>query len=265
MKQNDRFIWSLISLSGKIIKKLFLNSNQITDYEIEEIFSRGWIKFYGFDEAVVVDVETTGFDPEYDRIISATALYAPFADLKEKLETPCKVMDILVNPGCQIPKEASRIHGITNKDVKNEDSFDKIAEKLRSFIGNHPIIGHNVSFDKKFLNAEFKRAGVKTLARNKSFCTMKRFQEITGQRKGSRLDDVAKILNITGRKKAKHDANEDVMITFQIASFFYRVDNGIFFSNKDEDLAYKNNTLLDKFLFITLFILIFLIFLLIFF
>ena len=71
-----------------------------------------------------------------------------------------------VNPGIEIPAEASRIHGIYDEDVKNEVSFEDIAQGLRDFIGARPLVGHKVNFDKKFLSEEFKRVGVKTLYRN---------------------------------------------------------------------------------------------------
>ena len=76
--------------------------------------------------------------------------------------------------------------------------------------------------------AEFKRVGVKTLARNKSYCTMRRFQLFNhGQRKGSTLDDAAEALGVSGRTGIKHDASEDTRITFEIAGLFYMMDNGI--------------------------------------
>ena len=143
----------------------------------------------GFDDAVVVDVETTGLDPQIDRIVSVALIRSSFESLRENPNRlHGETMDALVNPQRRIPKQASRIHGITNEDVADKDPFADVAQKLRDFIGDLPIIAHNVSFDKRFLNAEFKRAGVKTLARNKSFCTMRRYRELNdGTRKGSSL------------------------------------------------------------------------------
>ena len=137
-------------------------------------------------------------------------------------------MDAVVNPQCWIPKESSRVHGITNKDVADKESFSDIAQKMRDFIGDHPIIAHNVSFDKSFLNAEFKRASVKTLARNKSYCTMRRFQEFNGgRRRGSNLDDVVEVMGVERRKEKIHDAMEDAKLAWQVAGLFYMMDNRI--------------------------------------
>ena len=185
--------------------------------------------FAGFDEAVVVDVETTGLDPEKDRVISVALVRARFVDLKRdpnglKGET----MDTVVNPQCKIPLETSRIHGITDRDVADKGPFVEVAQRLRDFIGDRPIIAHNASFDKKFLTAEFKRAGLKSLARNKSFCTMRRFQDFNhGRRKGSDLDSVAETTGVKGRTSRQHDATEDARMTFEIAALFYMMDNRI--------------------------------------
>ena len=185
--------------------------------------------FSELDEAVVVDVETTGLNPGRDRIISVALVRARFADLRQDpTGLNGETMDAMVNPQCHIPKGASRVHGITDGDVAGYGPFSEVAQRVREFIGERPVIAHNVSFDKSFLNAEFKRAGVKTLARNKSFCTMRRFQDFNhGRRCASNLDAVVKAMGVRGRTSNRHDAAEDARITFEIAIRFYLVDNGI--------------------------------------
>ncbi len=183
----------------------------------------------GFDEAVVVDVETTGLDPKTDRIVSVALIHANFGILRENPGgLDGRTMDAVVNPQCRIPKESSRVHGITNKDVADKESFSDIAQEMRDFIGDRPIIAHNVSFDKSFLNAEFKRAGVKTLARNKSYCTMRRFREFNdGRRRGSNLDDVVETMGLEPRRGKIHDVIEDTKLAWQVAGLFYMMDNKI--------------------------------------
>lgn len=185
--------------------------------------------FSGFDEAVVVDVETTGLYPESDRVVSAAMIRANFAALKgDPSGFRGETMDVMVNPQVPIPIEASRVHGITDRDVVGKGSFAESAQQLRDFIGDLPIVAHNASFDRRFLSAEFKRAGVKTLAHNKTYCTMRRFQGFNyGRYKGSNLDNVAKVMGVSGRTGDKHDALSDTRITLEIAGLFYMMDNGI--------------------------------------
>ena len=183
----------------------------------------------GFDEAVVVDVETTGLDPKTDRIVSVALIRANFRGLRENPNgLDGKTMDAVINPQCRIPKESSRIHGITNKDVADKSPYSDMAQEMRDFIGDLPIIAHNVSFDKNFLNSEFKRAGVKTLSRNRSYCTMRRFREFNhGHRRGSNLDVVVEAMGVERRKGIVHDAIEDARLAWQVACLFYMIDNRI--------------------------------------
>ena len=183
----------------------------------------------GFDDAVVVDVETTGLDPQRDRIVSVALIRSSFDVLKEDPNgLHGETMDALVNPQRSIPKQASRKHGITDEDVSDKGPFSEVAQELRDFIGDLPIIAHNVSFDKGFLNAEFKRAGVKTLARNRSYCTMRRYQEFNhGTRRGSSLDDVVEAMGLGKRQGNIHEAAEDANLAWQVAAMFYMMDNQI--------------------------------------
>ena len=183
----------------------------------------------GFDDAVVVDVETTGLDPQNDRIVSVALIRSSFESLRDNPNgLHGETMDALVNPQRRIPKQASRIHGITDEDMSDKGPFSDIAQELRNFIGDLPIIAHNLSFDKRFLNAEFKRAGVKTLARNRSYCTMRRYREFNhGTRRGSSLDDVVETMGLDERQGNIHEAVEDANLAWQVAAMFYMMDNQI--------------------------------------
>lgn len=187
-----------------------------------------------FHEAVVIDIETTGLSHESDRIIDVAAIRSDFSPLLKGAEgLEAKTYEVRVNPGIKIPIEASRIHGITDKDVEGKGGFEVIAQELRDFIGDRPVIFHNASFDKNFLNAEFKRAGVKTLYKNRGHCTMKWYQEQfyginpRDYPKGeSTLSSLAyQFLGV--EHLSAHNAMEDAKITWEIAIQFYRHDNSL--------------------------------------
>lgn len=186
-------------------------------------------RFFGFGEAVVVDVKTTGLDPKRDRIVSVALYRVDFSELSgDPSGLRGRVMSALVNPRCRIPREASRIHGIRDRHVARAPSFEDEAQALRDFIGNLPVIGHNVKFDRKFLNAEFKRAGVRTLSRNKCYCTMQRYRELNGgDWEKSTLDDACEAVGAPAREGRRHDAVEDARLCAHVAAVFYMRDNGI--------------------------------------
>ncbi len=95
-------------------------------------------------EFIFLDVETTGFDKHTDRIIEVGLV--KWRDLKT-IET----FESLVNPGKPIPKEITLLTGITPEAVSTAPKFEEICEKVTAFIGDLPVVGHNIGFDTGFL------------------------------------------------------------------------------------------------------------------
>jgi DNA polymerase III epsilon subunit-like protein len=186
--------------------------------------------FTGFDKAVVLDIETTGLDARKDRIVSIACLRGNIADLATEGSTHLDQFMARLNPGVPIPRAATRVHGINDCDVAAEETFADIAIQLREFIGELPLIGHNISYDKSFLSHEFNRSGQKSLQRNKSYCTMKRLREHYGYLSGSwrnmSLDEAAGHFGLKRQGKT-HDAMEDAMLALQLAGGLYELDNGL--------------------------------------
>jgi DNA polymerase-3 subunit epsilon len=103
---------------------------------------------------IVLDTETTGFDPaQGDRIIEVAAV-----ELMNDLPTG-RTYRTLVNPLCPIGIGAQRVHGITDEMVATAPLFEEIADDLIAFLGDAPLIIHNAAFDVKFLNHEFGLVG----------------------------------------------------------------------------------------------------------
>ena len=68
----------------------------------------------------IFDLEATGLDVTNDRIVE-------IAILRVDIDGTTHEYTHKVNPGCPIPEEVSRIHGIYDKDVANEPTFGEIA------------------------------------------------------------------------------------------------------------------------------------------
>ena len=64
----------------------------------------------------------------------------------------------LINPEKNISSMITRLTGITNKMVKSSPTEEMIIDDL-AFLGNIPIVAHNISFDQKFLSSMCKRLG----------------------------------------------------------------------------------------------------------
>jgi DNA polymerase-3 subunit epsilon len=61
----------------------------------------------------------------------------------------------------KIPDEVVKIHGITNRHVKNKPIFSQIASKIHKFLSGSDLAGFNIlGFDLPFLDCEFERTSV---------------------------------------------------------------------------------------------------------
>jgi DNA polymerase III epsilon subunit family exonuclease len=72
---------------------------------------------------------------------------------------------LYLNPGRAIPANATRVHGISNDDVKDAQTFEQIAEGLSLFLSDSILLIHNSNFDTGMLNAAFGRVGDVSLDR----------------------------------------------------------------------------------------------------
>lgn len=103
---------------------------------------------------VFFDLETTGLNINKDRIIEISLLKVSPNGAEE-----CKTRRI--NPEMPIPSESTRIHGITDEDVKDCPVFKEIAKSLAAIIEGCDLAGFNSNrFDIPLLVEEFLRADV---------------------------------------------------------------------------------------------------------
>jgi DNA polymerase III epsilon subunit family exonuclease len=97
---------------------------------------------------ISLDLETTGLDKRKDRIIEFGATKFSL-DPKKKTET----LQFFVNPGVKIPEFITHITNINDEDVKDAPPLEEVADQIKEFVGDFPIIGHFISFDVDFLKA----------------------------------------------------------------------------------------------------------------
>lgn len=111
------------------------------------------------------DLETTGVDPETARIVTACiALIDGTGFEKPDIET------WLVNPGIEIPAQATAIHGITSEIAKAEGSDPAESVREMSMLladyceAGYPIIAFNAPYDFTVLDRECRRHDVPTIS-----------------------------------------------------------------------------------------------------
>lgn len=101
---------------------------------------------------VVLDVETTGLDPDNDRVIELGLVLVDDGQITAK-------QSWLVQPGVAIPKEALEIHGITDEELRTAPPFAAIRDELLAATAGRLPVAYNAPFDRAFLAAELQRTG----------------------------------------------------------------------------------------------------------
>jgi DNA polymerase-3 subunit epsilon len=94
----------------------------------------------------VLDVETTGGSPADSAITELGALRFQGGECVGTFHT-------LVNPGCAIPPFITILTGITQPMVVEAPAMGEVLPSFLEFLGEAVVVGHNVRFDLRFLNA----------------------------------------------------------------------------------------------------------------
>ena len=107
-------------------------------------------------EFVALDLETTGLDSKTDAIIEFGAVRFRDGEVIAEYST-------LINPGRPIPPEVTALTGISNEDFLPKlhkpgepphpaaPTLTQALSGIHAFVGDAPIIGHNIGFDLSFL------------------------------------------------------------------------------------------------------------------
>ncbi len=100
------------------------------------------------------DIESTGVNVPHDRIVEIGIIII-YPDNKTK------EFRYLINPTIPIPIEASMIHGIYNKDLKNAPTFKELSKELFDLLNPCDLAGFNSNrFDVPILVEEFLRVNI---------------------------------------------------------------------------------------------------------
>lgn len=102
-----------------------------------------------YTEYIVLDIESTGVDPKRDDIIEVSAV-----KLNSKGEV-IDTLDTLVSTKLlPLRPLVTALTGIKVADLDGQPTIEEILPKVEAFVGDRPIIGHNISFDVEFLHAK---------------------------------------------------------------------------------------------------------------
>jgi len=95
---------------------------------------------------VALDLETTGLEKEKDKIIEVGLIRFDEKTFQEESR-----LSLLINPEIPLPEMIKNITGIEEEDLFDAPSFREVRNIIEDFIGDSPLLAHNIAFDVPFL------------------------------------------------------------------------------------------------------------------
>lgn len=175
---------------------------------------------------VVIDIETTGFSPEYDSIIDLSAVKVSNNKITEKFSSLVKPSSLCYDegdaPGIDYITDENgekcfyvdnfiiNLTGITNKMLAEAGVIENVLPEFLDFVGDSHIVGHNVNFDINFIYDESLRFLDKPF-KNNFTDTMRISRKLLKDLPHHRLSDLAEHYGID--YEGAHRALVDCQIT----------------------------------------------------
>lgn len=101
----------------------------------------------------VLDTETTGLEAEQgDRVIELGVVLFDQGEVVER-------WGVLIDPERDLPKDATRVTGITEADLAGKPLFEKVAADFVALLEGRLLVAYNASFDRRFIIHELARCG----------------------------------------------------------------------------------------------------------
>ncbi|WAH39208.1 helicase C-terminal domain-containing protein [Alicyclobacillus dauci] len=155
---------------------------------------------------MVLDIETTGFDPAADEIIEIGAVRVTDGQMGEQFQR-------LIRPTRPISETITQLTGITNDMVENAEDAESVLLAFLEFVGNAPVVAHNLEFDVPFLQRKYEDYGY-TLPTTDGLCTLVLSRILLPTLSSHRLGEVAAHLQVP--VDTVHRALDDAMTCAQV-------------------------------------------------
>jgi DNA polymerase III epsilon subunit-like protein len=162
-------------------------------------------------EFTVFDVETTGFSADKDRLLEVAAV-------RYENWQPVGQMQQLVRFMGQVPYHITNLTGLTSADVRYAAEPKVVLNEFRKLAGDSVLVGHNVSFDLRMIEAERKRLGAVAPLPNTSLCT-----KIIAQSRYPAPHKLGELCQRFGIPVVgAHRAMNDVVMTFELLRYLHQ-------------------------------------------
>ncbi|MBN2724892.1 MAG: hypothetical protein JXR95_12540 [Deltaproteobacteria bacterium] len=136
---------------------------------------------------------------------------------------------IRVNPGVKIPDDATKIHGITDSDVKNSPLIGEVLKKFFGESQNRILVAHNAPYDEGILSTEAARNAMYA-PRFPVIDTLKMSRVLLEQLESYTLGHLSEVFGFPHTKA--HTAGSDVIATSHLLHLLLKhlkkIDEGKF-------------------------------------
>jgi DNA polymerase-3 subunit epsilon len=161
---------------------------------------------------MVVDLETTGLDPERDELISFAAI-----PIIEGRIRPGELVTTLVRPARPPRPEGIRIHGLRERDLADEAPIEERLDLIDSALRDTVMVAHCAWIETRFLAAAFASRGRSPVTT--VIDTMTLGTEVLGARgitceNPAALGEMARALGLPVHRP--HHADGDALTTAQV-------------------------------------------------
>lgn len=102
---------------------------------------------YQGEDVVVLDCETSQFDKKKGELLSLAAVVVSGQSIALS-----RALDITIRANVETHPEAVRVHHLRKEDLTDGKTVAEAIEQLLDFIGNRPICGFYIEFDRAILN-----------------------------------------------------------------------------------------------------------------
>ncbi|MGN0415722.1 MAG: PolC-type DNA polymerase III [Agathobacter sp.] len=153
----------------------------------------------------VIDLEMTGLDVKKDKVIEIGAVKVRGGIVVDTFGT-------LVDSKADIPERVTELTGITNEMAAGGMPEDEAMERLAAFIGEDAIVGHNVTFDYRFVKqwAVNRKLPLELAA----FDTLQLARILLPKESSKKLENLCEFFGI--ERKNAHRALDDALETQQV-------------------------------------------------
>jgi len=212
-------VFNIFKKKDKVVISLTSSPKEPKESEkLEE--SKKYIRHKGIsllslpDNYIVLDLETTGYNPHFDEIIEVACIRYSGSEKIDSFHSyvqPTPYGDDSIH---YVDDFITKLTGITDDMLVTAPKFKDIANELYDYLGDSVIVGHNVNFDINFLYDNFLKC-LGCEFKNDYLDTMRLSRIALPDLPHHRLKDLKEYFSIDG---VQHRALNDCQITHTVLS-----------------------------------------------